>query len=84
MGAVFQRATGMYFHQALIPVSAAIDSLNVFLQQRCIVLLLHVRHANLEDGLLLGRQTLLHIRLQPPQQKWPQHLQQPKTVVMGP
>ena len=56
------------------PISTPIDGFNVLLEQGSIVFLLHVRHPNLEDGLLLGRQALLHICLQPPQQEGPQHL----------
>ena len=51
------------------PVSTTIHSLDILLQERSIVLLLHLRHANLEDGLFLGWQALLHICLQPPQQE---------------
>ena len=57
------------------PVSPAIDSLDILLQQGGIVLLLHLGHADLEDGLLLGRQALFHITLQTSQQEWAQHLQ---------
>ncbi len=52
----------------------AVDGLDVLLQQRGVVLLLHLRHAHLQDGLLLWRQPLLHVALQPPQQERPQHL----------
>lgn len=53
----------------------SVDSLDVLLQKSSVVLLLHLRHAHLQDGLLLWRQALLHIGLQPPQQEWPEHLQ---------
>ena len=49
------------------------------LEEGGVVLLLHLAHADLEDGLLLGRQALLHVRLQPPQQEGPQHLRHART-----
>lgn len=57
-------------------VSSPIHSLDIFLEQGCIVLLLHLAHPNLEDGLLLGRQRLLHIAFQTAQQEGPEHLQE--------
>lgn len=39
----------------------------VLLKDGTVVLLLHVGELHLDDGLLLGRQVLLHVILQPPQ-----------------
>lgn len=56
------------------PVCPSIHSLNVLLEKSRIVLLLHLAHADLQDGLLLGRQPLFHVTLQSPQEKRPQNL----------
>lgn len=54
--------------------AGAVGSKAHLLQKGSVELLLHLAHADLQDGLLLGRQALLHVALQPPQQKGPQHL----------
>jgi hypothetical protein len=56
------------------PVSSPIHSLNVLLQKSCVVLLLHLAHPDLQNCLLLGRQTLLNIALEPAEEEGPQDL----------
>lgn len=58
------------------PVSTARQGLQVLLDQGSIPLLLHVTHTNLQNGLLLGGQAALHIRLDTAQQEGTQHLVQ--------
>mmetsp|Transcript_34075 Transcript_34075/g.73803 ORF Transcript_34075/g.73803 Transcript_34075/m.73803 type:complete len:464 (-) Transcript_34075:575-1966(-) len=58
------------------PLSSSVDGVNVLLHQVLVPLELHLRHTDLEDGLLLGRQALLNLRLHPPQQERPQKLVQ--------
>jgi hypothetical protein len=55
-------------------VRATIQRSNVLLQQGGVPLALHLAHADLEDGLLLGRQPALHVALDAAQQEGAQHL----------
>mmetsp|Transcript_8046 Transcript_8046/g.19965 ORF Transcript_8046/g.19965 Transcript_8046/m.19965 type:complete len:209 (-) Transcript_8046:1229-1855(-) len=54
-------------------VTARVDHLDVLLQRALVKLLLHVAHADLEDHLLLGRETLLYLRLKAPQEERAEH-----------
>lgn len=47
---------------------------DVLLKEFLVPCLLHFRHANLQDGLLLWGKALLDIILHTTQQEWPQHL----------
>ena len=60
--------------EQLAAVRAAAERRDVLLQQLLVPRLLHLAHADLEDGLLLWRQTLLDVALDAPQQERPQHL----------
>mmetsp|Transcript_59635 Transcript_59635/g.158717 ORF Transcript_59635/g.158717 Transcript_59635/m.158717 type:complete len:424 (-) Transcript_59635:1733-3004(-) len=52
--------------------SLAVDGVNVLLENVAVELALHARHGDVHVDLRLGRQALLHVRLQPTQQERPQ------------
>mmetsp|Transcript_13968 Transcript_13968/g.34953 ORF Transcript_13968/g.34953 Transcript_13968/m.34953 type:complete len:377 (+) Transcript_13968:1858-2988(+) len=60
--------------QQAAAVYAAVDSVHVFLQQRSVPLLLHLRHTDAQDGLRLRWKSLLHLRLDASQQERAEHL----------
>lgn len=55
-------------------VCPAGDCLEIFLEKGRIVLSLHVRHADLQDGLLLGWERLLHVTLETSEQEGAENL----------
>ena len=65
-------------------VCTPIHGFYVLLKESSIVLLLHLAHPNLQDGLLLWRQRLLDVALQTPQQEGPQDLHDPRKRITKP
>eukprot|EP00955_Chlamydomonas_euryale_P044250 352838-Chlamydomonas_euryale.AAC.1 len=57
-------------------VCAALQRLHVLLDEACVPLALHLRHADLQDRLLLRREALLHVALHAAQQEGAQNLRE--------